>query len=492
MSGAFLLVTVATILFGIGNSNNSTNTAENLASRGISIGLLVFAATISCYAVGVYYRRIRLLEAGQPHGYHERHGPVLLAVALLVGIAMLLWTFQTAFAPVQLGAGRPVLRPDQRFCTRHELRGINLLQFQPSDVLPLADRPGVLIVPSLTQITSISVVAAAATATPAGATTTTGANVSSAIVTVLADIAGADFEAVVQTADGRIFAISEGGDKKSTLLEFQWQNSNNKNRSTTTGRPPHSLELVSSVRIATPYVEGLALVDHDLYVAGNVLDERNGYTVGSVDVYTDFMVDDHDNNDDNEEENGAIAQQAEEEDHNKNSTTTATNAALAVVRSGHRLNAKLLNQGLLDSKIGSLYYFEGILYILYDNAQIVRGWHLESSELVLEWLLPVIPVSSSSSATTMRATASSPPSSSSSSFRTSANSNTNSFDKQWEGLALERRDSDQQLVLYLTLDSPPQVRTIQLIEEQEDHTVAPVGGGVRARRSYPSLPACAA
>jgi hypothetical protein len=197
-------------------------------------------------------------------------------------------------------------------------------------------------------------------------------------------------------------------------------------------------------------------------------------------------VDDQDSNDDTEEENGVLLvmkQQAAAEDH-KNSTNTTNSAA--AVRSGHRLNAKLLNQGLLDSKIGSLYYFEGVLYILYDNAQVVRGWHLDSSELVLEWLLPVIPVSTSSSLSTP---------SSSSSFSTSTSTSTtnpntnNSFDKQWEGFALERRASDHQLVLYLTLDSPPQVWTIQLLEREDN--LVPVGGGVGVRRFYPSLPACA-
>ena len=60
---------------------------------------------------------------------------------------------------------------------------------------------------------------------------------------------------------------------------------------------------------------------------------------------------------------------------------------------GRRLNSNWLNQGLTDSKIGSLTYFEGILYILYDNAQVVRGWKLETGEQVVEWLLPSTTVS---------------------------------------------------------------------------------------------------
>jgi hypothetical protein len=453
MSGAFLLVTVATILFDIGAVNDagdSYNDTNAASTRGISIGLLCFAATISGYAVFTYYRRLQLLASRQPQGYNERHGPVLLALALLVGIVMLLLYFSDVFAPA---AGsiyerpRPVLRLDNVFCTQHHLQGINLLQYQPSDALPLADRPGVLLVPSLSQITSISVVK--------------GDNGSkTAIVDVVADLGEADIEALTQWHD-RILAVSEGGDKKSTLLEFRW-----KNTSTTTtsdgevSSSSRTLELVSSIKISSPFVEGLAVVDRDLYVAGNVLDERTGLTMGTVDVYTDFFGHDM-----------GAANSTNSTIHNSTSATTTatTTEATTTVRTGHRLNSKLLGQGLLDSKIGSLYYFEGVLYILYDNAQLVRGWHLANSELVVEWLLPVTPKSSSSS-------------SSSSSF---------DFDKQWEGLALERYPDG--LVLHLTLDSPPEVWTLQLSEAALIHgTTTAASGGAAApdSHSYPTLPEC--
>lgn len=491
MSGAFLLVTVATILFDIGavndagdGYNNDTNAAS---TRGISIGLLCFAATITGYAVFTYYRRLQLLASRQPQGYNERHGPVLLALALLVGIVMLLLYFSDVFAPAAAAGSiyerpRPVLRPDNVFCTQHHLQGINLLQYQPSDALPLADRPGVLLVPSLSQITSVSVVK--------------GDNNDSetAMVDVVADLGEADIEALAQWHD-RILAVSEGGDKKSTLLEFRWKNASTTTTTTSDGAVSSSsrtLELVSSIKISSPFVEGLAVVDRDLYVAGNVLDERTGLTMGTVDVYTDLFGPDIMDAANNSTNNSSSIHNSTSATTTTTTEATSTTTTTTTVRTGHRLNSKLLGQGLLDSKIGSLYYFEGVLYILYDNAQLVRGWRLATSEQVVEWLLPVTPKSSSSAVSTggggggiqQQQQQQAFPSSSSSSF---------DFDKQWEGLALERYpDDNNRLVLHLTLDSPPEVWTLQLSEKTRYGTAA-VGSGAAAQDyyHYPTLPGCA-
>jgi drug/metabolite transporter (DMT)-like permease len=126
MSGAFLLVTVATILFDMGSSGSidaTANADQYGASQGIAIGLLTFGGIICCYAVFVYYRRLRLLESRQPFGYHDRHGPVLLATALLVGIVMLLLYFSDAFVTAAtsspssssvtrpVAVGQPVVHP---------------------------------------------------------------------------------------------------------------------------------------------------------------------------------------------------------------------------------------------------------------------------------------------------------------------------------------------------------------------------------------------
>jgi hypothetical protein len=454
MSGAFLLVTVATILFDMGSTGSidaTVNAEQYGASQGIAIGLLTFGGIICCYAVFVYYRRLRLLESRQPFGYHDRHGPVLLATALLVGIAMLLLYFSDAFGrTADATSSRPTLRSDGQLCTQQDLRGVQLLQYQPSDVLPLADRPGVMLVPSLSQITSVSIV-------KREDGTSAFANVQ-----VVADVADADMEAITQVGE-RIFAVSEGGNKKSNLLEFRWKSddeSSSNGSSNNIAARSTKLELVSSAKIASPLVEGLAFVDGDLYVAGNRFDERSGLTVGSIDVYPNFVE--------------AWSSWHAEHNTTQHIGTGGDDNTLT----GHRLNSKLLDHGIVDSKIGALYYFEDILYILYDNAQLVRGWRLATSEQVLEWTLPSVPGAGAAGAAA--------PSVSllSSSTTTSGGSAANEYDKQWEGLAVERLD--QQLVLHLTLDSPPQIWTLQLVEK----TTLPKKDGAAAAL-YPTLPECA-
>jgi hypothetical protein len=116
------------------------------------------------------------------------------------------------------------------------------------------------------------------------------------------------------------------------------------------------------------------------------------------------------------------------------------------------LNANLLNQGLLDSKVASLYYFEGVMYILHDNARIVRAWNIQKGMLLAEWKLPRVG---------------------------------DAFAKQWEGLALERRLGSNcpetssiflrgnvgeacasSLYMHLTLDTPPQIWSVQVEKDE--------------------------
>ena len=74
------------------------------------------------------------------------------------------------------------------------------------------------------------------------------------------------------------------------------------------------------------------------------------------------------------------------------------------IRTVLKLNAPLLNQGLMDSKIVDMQYFEHVLYFLFDNAEVIFAFDLSSGTLLKEWKLPVVP----------------------------------GFEKQWEGINLER------------------------------------------------------
>jgi hypothetical protein len=304
-----------------------------------------------------------------------------------------------------------------------------------------------MLVPSLSQITSVSVVQR------------DDGTAAFANVQVVADVADADMEAITQVGE-RIFAVSEGGNKKSTLLEFRWKSDDSSSNGSNNIAARSTLELVSSSKIASPLVEGLAFVDGDLYVAGNRFDERSGLTVGSIDVYPNFV--------------DAWSSWHAEQKANNNTTHLGTGGDDNTL-TGHRLNSKLLDHGIVDSKIGALYYFEDILYILYDNAQLLRGWRLATSEQVLEWTLPSVPAGNAGAAAA--------PSVSLLSSTTSGGSAANEYDKQWEGLAVERLD--QQLVLHLTLDSPPQIWTLQLVETMKKNGAAASAG------PYPTLPECA-
>ena len=58
----------------------------------------------------------------------------------------------------------------------------------------------------------------------------------------------------------------------------------------------------------------------------------------------------------------------------------------------------------MDSKIVDMQYFEHVLYFLFDNAEVIFAFDLSSGTLLKEWKLPVVP----------------------------------GFEKQWEGINLER------------------------------------------------------
>mmetsp|Transcript_9608 Transcript_9608/g.17511 ORF Transcript_9608/g.17511 Transcript_9608/m.17511 type:complete len:1013 (+) Transcript_9608:366-3404(+) len=107
------------------------------------------------------------------------------------------------------------------------------------------------------------------------------------------------------------------------------------------------------------------------------------------------------------------------------------------------INMKLINQGLNSSstKISGMYFFEGVTYLLHDNVEIIRAWDFETGELLAQIPLPKV---------------------------------SGGFSNQWEGIALERRivggslrgsnDGSSSLLLHLTLDSPPQIWTIEVQE----------------------------
>jgi hypothetical protein len=155
----------------------------------------------------------------------------------------------------------------------------------------------------------------------------------------LITIPGSDLEGRPSNADGsKLYALSEAGGNEAEIMELKW---------TASG----GLEVVRRWSIVTPNAKGIAFVpaqtpgmpDMLCVGGGNKLDVDVG--VGqpafacSIDVYhvpTDIGYNTNDND--------------------------------KTQLQGHPLNSNLLSDGLSDSKIASLQYFEGALYALHDNA----------------------------------------------------------------------------------------------------------------------------
>jgi len=254
-------------------------------------------------------------------------------------------------------------------CVQHELAGLSLLELEPSDIL--VQENGHFLVPSVESIQAHQF---------------TGS------VDVLVTIPGADLEGLTSDDQGNIYALSEssGSDKNSEVLKLAW-----------TSLDIKQLDIVGRSEIYTPKAEGIAFVPgtpNKLYVAGDLFEDGvDPPDRGIIDVYDVPSMD------------------------NPFQLTTS-----------QRLNSKLLNSGLKDSKISALQYFEGVLYVLHDNARVVRAWDLTKGELLSEWNLPQV-------------------------------------SKQWEGMALERRPREggvrgggSLLLLHLALDSPPQVWSLAI------------------------------
>jgi hypothetical protein len=275
----------------------------------------------------------------------------------------------------------PTLTVQGDVCYQHSLNGTSLLEYQPSDVA-IDQMRNLLLVPSLNQITAIS----------RNRSMRTG-------IRIVADLQNADIEGLTIVND-TVFAISEG-EKKSELIALQWDNLGELN--------PVNRWTIDSVN-----VEGITYIPTEnggrgrLYISG---DNTLGLPQvrGFIDVYDLPAL-------------------------NDNSTSLPI---------ASRLNSNVMDNGLIDSKMSALYYFEDVLYVLHDNSALVRAWNIQSGVKLSEWHLPVVGLGA---------------------------------DKQWEGLAVEREERSHtylkgtptttgDLILHLTLDSPPQVWSFRVNQD---------------------------
>jgi hypothetical protein len=113
------------------------------------------------------------------------------------------------------------------------------------------------------------------------------------------------------------------------------------------------------------------------------------------------------------------------------------------VKASSKMNSALVSKGLLDGKVGDMQYFEGLLYMVFDNDRVIRAFDITTGQVVQETMLPVSAEGS---------------------------------EREWEGMRLERMNNisagglrgsssaSGNLVLHLALDTPGQVWSLQLDE----------------------------
>jgi SPX domain protein involved in polyphosphate accumulation len=356
----------------------------------LKAAIMACAGALIVYCVSVYYYRLSLLSRGMPYGYTDRVGPAFLLIAVFFGGCILLIDTFGTFPDADKAFLSFIKEDEPGGCYRHP-HGISPLDYQPSDIVVHGDR---LLVPSLSQITAIS----------------KGKSLGATAATSLVTLPDTDIESITVVGD-RVFVVAEGK-KDSSLIELAWRAVNDTDGD---GGVDSRLEAVGTWEVDLAYVEGLAYVTHDSDEPLLYFGDQQGFIHSSP--------------------------------------------VPAIETSGQTLSLKRLNQkvflrGLLDPKIAALQYLDGILYILHDNAGIIRGWDMASGTMQSEWKLPVPPDS----------------------FGTA---------DQIEGFVLEKRlqgsnlrgglggsGADRQsYLMHLAVDSPAQIWTLTVDVNTADHTI---------------------
>jgi uncharacterized membrane protein YidH (DUF202 family) len=398
VSAALLLVTISVILLDIHIGSVGTDASPIPMAAGIVLNTV--AVLVICYAIFAYYRRLTLLQSAASYGYVDHFAPIMLALASLLGIVILLFYYVDSNHGLHMG---PTLVAQEGHCFQRPINGTSQLVYQPSGLL-VDNKRDMILVPTVDRVTGLSM-----------------SSPSSPVVN-LAIIPNADLEDITYAGD-RVFVLGEGKDKP-LLIELEWGNLTN------TLQEVRRWELDANADLTSGRAEGLAYVPDDnggsLYVAGDEYDPLLPQTRGAIYIF-----------------DIPPATSPTNSSHGHSNKKTPK-----LVKKG-QLNRNLLNSGLLDSKIGSLHYFEGVLYVLNDNARAIRSWDIKTGELLSTTILPRVGVE---------------------------------FDKQWEGLALDRNSGDNpsslslrgapaapsSLTLHLALDTPPQIWSFTVSEAVND------------------------
>ena len=156
ISAALLLLTVSSIMMGSGGYNGTSS-------------VIAFASLVLVgYASFVYFRRVKLLRSGNAYGYLDHVGPTILAVGVGIGVFIVFADAVKGSEFLPFGSGEKD-KDDRRFlmspaafsqeapqmlqepalpfkevfdlqevegkCSRYAIDGINLLEYQPRDII---------------------------------------------------------------------------------------------------------------------------------------------------------------------------------------------------------------------------------------------------------------------------------------------------------------------------------------------------------------------
>jgi uncharacterized membrane protein YidH (DUF202 family) len=354
ISAALLLLTVSSIMMGSGNYNGTSS-------------VIAFSSLILVlYAAFVYFRRVNLLRSGAAYGYLDIFGPTILAVGVGVGVFVV---FADAikgseFLPFgKMGEGKddrrflkspslasplsfsehgpvyeyyqdhpigPSLLETEGSCMQHSMQGVNLLEYQPRDIL-LNNNDGSFIV-----------------ATPQTLVAHPFRTASTMEASIVSEIANVELQSTMMVGD-RLFALSTGP-SQTELLEFDRHHGEIQSRVVLQDHPSTvgSMVYIPSSSKILLYLDG-AMHSYQL-LAGNSGNESKELSLSRT---------------------GSINMKVL----NRGTTSTTSTSATK------------------ENAITAMEHFEGVTFILRGHQNILQAWDLStpSPSLLTEFSLPAVP-----------------------------------------------------------------------------------------------------